>query len=31
MALEHWNDRCRLMKQADELAAATARNDPEHY
>jgi NAD(P)H-flavin reductase len=31
MALEHWNDTCRLMKQADELAAANARNDPEHY
>ncbi len=31
LALEHWNDTCRLMKQADELAAATARNDPEHY
>ena len=31
MALEHWNDTCRLMKQADELAAATAGTDPEHY
>lgn len=22
MALEHWNDTCRLMKKADEMAAS---------
>ena len=25
MALEHWNDTCRLMKQADELASASSK------
>ncbi len=29
MALEHWNDTCRLMKQADEMAAASSKSDPE--
>jgi len=31
VALEHWNDTCRLMKQADELAAASSKTDPELY
>ena len=31
MALEHWNDTCRLMKQADELASASSKTDPELY
>jgi NAD(P)H-flavin reductase len=31
MALEHWNDTCRLMKQADEIASASTSTDPELY
>ena len=31
MALEHWSDTCRLMKQADELASASSKTDPELY
>jgi NAD(P)H-flavin reductase len=31
MALEHWNDTCRLMKRADEIAAASSKSDPELY
>jgi len=31
MAMEHWNDTCRLMKQADELASASSKSDPELY
>ncbi len=31
MALEHWGDTCRLMKQADELASASSKTDPELY
>ena len=31
MAMEHWNDTCRLMKQADEMAAASSKSDPELY
>ncbi len=30
VALEHWNDTCRMMKQADELSA-TQSNDQELY
>ena len=31
MAMEHWNDTCRLMKQADEMASASSKSDPELY
>ena len=31
VALEHWNDTCRLMKQADELASASSKTDPELF
>ena len=31
VALEHWNDTCRLMKQADEIELASSRTDPELY
>jgi NAD(P)H-flavin reductase len=31
MALEHWSDTCRLMKQADEMASASNNADPELY
>ena len=30
-AMEHWNDTCRLMKQADELSSASSKTDPELY
>jgi len=30
-AMEHWNDTCRLMKQADELSSASNKTDPELY
>ena len=29
--MEHWNDTCRLMKQADEMASASSKSDPELY
>ena len=31
MALEHWNDTCRLMKKADEIAAASKGDEQELY
>ena len=31
VALEHWNDTCRLMKEADKLASASSKTDPELF